>query len=229
MALKPLQVEEYHVFLASPGDLDLERQAVRRFFDEYNRHTAGSRGIRFTVIDYENYATAGIGRPQELITSQTLEKYRDSLALVVGLMGQRFGSPTGTHESGTEEEFEWALNSYRQTGFPEIKWFFRKVDEFKAPSDPKRILEALGQWEKVRAFRERLETGSSPVFYKEFTDTENFRDILREDLSLWLNAQERPWVSAYDIAAKPMVSQVEISPLYGVVAPRFKQTACSLG
>src|SRR5262249_4502897 len=115
MALKPRQVEEYHVFLASPGDMDLERQAVRRFFEEYNRHTAGSHDIRFTVIDYENYATAGIGRPQELITGQTLEKYRDSLALVVGLMGQRFGSATGTHESGTEEEFEWALNSYARS------------------------------------------------------------------------------------------------------------------
>jgi Domain of unknown function (DUF4062) len=113
MALNPRQVEEYHVFLASPGDLNSERQAVRRFFDEYNRHTAGSHGIRFTVIDYENYAMAGVGRPQELITSQTLEKYRESLALVIGLMSQRFGSPTGTHESGTEEEFDWALNSYR--------------------------------------------------------------------------------------------------------------------
>jgi len=112
MALKPRLIEEYHVFLASPSDMDPERQAVRRFFDEYNRHTASSHGIRFIVIDYENYATAGIGQPQELITGQTLEKYRDSLALVVGLMGQRFGSPTGTHESGTKEEFEWALNSY---------------------------------------------------------------------------------------------------------------------
>ena len=34
MALKPRRVEEYHVFLASPGDMNLERQEVRRFFDE---------------------------------------------------------------------------------------------------------------------------------------------------------------------------------------------------
>lgn len=122
MALQPRSLREYHVFLASPGDMNDERQAVRRFFEEYNRQTASPRGLRFTVIDWENYATAGVGRPQELITEQTLERYRDSLALVIGLMGQRFGSPSGTHDSGTEEEFAWALNNHQHTGFPEIKW-----------------------------------------------------------------------------------------------------------
>jgi len=131
MALTPRSVAEYHIFLASPGDMSLERQEVRRFFDEYNRHTATTRGVRFVVIDWENYATAGVGRPQQLITSQTLSQYRDSLALVIGLMGQKFGSPTGTHGSGTEEEFEWALQSYLETNFPEIKWFFRKVERAK--------------------------------------------------------------------------------------------------
>ena len=51
MPLKPRLIDEYHVFLASPGDMNVERQAVRRFFDEYNRHTASLRGLYFTVID----------------------------------------------------------------------------------------------------------------------------------------------------------------------------------
>jgi hypothetical protein len=179
--------------------MDSERQEVRRFFDDYNRHTAGPRDVRFTVIDWENYATAGVGRPQQLITNQTLAKYRESLALVIGLMGQRFGSPTGTHESGSEEEFEWALDSYLQTSFPEIKWFFRKVEQFVAPSaDAKEIQAALEQWTKVQSFKKRLQRGNPhhgqpPLFYKEFTDTEHFKEVLRQDLSLWLAAPERPW------------------------------------
>jgi hypothetical protein len=107
MTLTPLKVHTYHVFLASPGDVSAERQAVRRFFDDYNRHTAHIWNARFEVIDWENYSTIGIGRPQEIITKQTLERFRDSLALVIGIMAQRFGSPTGKEESGTEEEFEW--------------------------------------------------------------------------------------------------------------------------
>lgn len=192
--LKPEHIKEYHVFLGSPGDMNAERQAVHDFFDEYNRTTARPWGVRFTVIDWENYSTAGVGRPQELITQQTLERYTNSLALVIGLMGQRFGSPTGTHESGTEEEFEWALQHHLETGWPEIKWFFRKIDKFEAPPDPAKIDEAKAQWEKVRRFRRKLqEPGPRQLYYKGFTDLINFREVLRQDLALWLGDPQRPW------------------------------------
>ena len=96
----------------------------------------GGPGSRLS--NWENYATIGVGRPQEMITRQTLEKYRESLALVIGIMAQRFGSPTGKAESGTEEEFNWALESHKTSGFPEIKWFFRKVDKLELPPIPTR-------------------------------------------------------------------------------------------
>lgn len=196
MALTPRSIDEYHIFIASPGDMNPERQEIRNFFEEYNRHTASTRNVRFVVVDWENYATTGVGRPQQLVTSQTLEQCRDSLALVIGLMGLRFGFPTGTHESGTEEEFEWALNNHLQTGFPEIKWFFRKVEKFVAPSsDPDEIKTALEQWEKVLNFKKRLQQGNPQpqLLYKEFNDTEHFKEVLRQDLSLWLADKARPW------------------------------------
>jgi len=89
MSLTPKTISQYHIFLASPGDVSEERQSVRQFFEQYNRTTAHLWSVQFVVVDWENYATTGIGRPQELITQQTLERFRDSLALVVGIMGQR--------------------------------------------------------------------------------------------------------------------------------------------
>ena len=193
--MKPQPVAEYHVFLASPGDTDKERKELREFFDDYNRHTARHWSVRFVVVDWENYATAGVGRPQELITEQTLGEFRESLALVIGLMGQRFGSPTGTYESGTEEEFEWAFKSNQETGFPEIKWFFREVDQFVAPSDTGKIEDVLEQWKKVQSFRQKVARPDFQLFYKTFTDVDNFRDVASNDLSLWLADPKRPWVS----------------------------------
>ena len=64
MSLVPRSLRQYHVFLASPGDVGAERQHVRKFFDEYNRHTAQIWNARFEVIDWENYGTIGVGRPQ---------------------------------------------------------------------------------------------------------------------------------------------------------------------
>jgi GTPase SAR1 family protein len=195
MSLIPNEIDQYHVFLASPSDVGLERQYVRRFFDEYNRHTARIWHARFDVVDWENYATIGVGRPQELITQQTLESHRKSLALVIGIMAQRFGSPTGKAESGTEEEFNWAMDSHKATGFPEIKWFFRKVGTLELPSDPDEAEAALAQWKKVRAFRQRMQDLSDPVFYAEYPDANRFSEVLARDLNQWLTDPARPWVA----------------------------------
>ena len=167
---------------------------MRKFFEDYNRHTAHIWKVRFDVIDWENYSTIGIGRPQELITRQTLEKYRDSLALVVGIMGQRFGSPTGKAESGTEEEFNWAMESHNQHGYPEIKWFFRKADKLEMPADPDEALKSIKQWKKVLAFRKRMQDLNDPVFYTEYAGSAGFRDLFDRDLTLWLSESSRHWV-----------------------------------
>jgi hypothetical protein len=129
-----------------------------------------------------------------LISEQTLERYRDSLALVIGIMAQRFGSPTGKAESGTEEEFNWALESHLSRGFPEIKWFFREIDEFRAPQDPKAIRDALDQWERVREFQNRLRANEPPVFYCSYKGADEFRRVLEDDLERWLCAPDRPWL-----------------------------------
>ncbi|NQU23368.1 MAG: NACHT domain-containing protein, partial [Candidatus Nealsonbacteria bacterium] len=207
MTLSPHTTYTYHVFLASPGDVGEERQHVRRFFERYNRHHARLWNVRFEVIDWENYATIGVGRPQELITQQTLEKYRDSLALVVGIMAQRFGMPTGEAESGTEEEFNWALESNLGSSWPEIKWFFRRVEKFVAPADPEEIAKALQQWNKVRAFRQRLQKNDPPVFYAQYPGPSGFRDVLENDLNLWLSDADRPWVP--DFAARAVKPPAE--------------------
>jgi len=187
---RSLDVKHYHVFLASPGDVQSERKAVREYFDSYNVHYASPRGLSFDVVDWENFSTAGVGRPQELITQQTLEKFRESLVLVIGIMDQRFGSPSGIRESGTEEEFECAVENKRLFGFPEVKWFFRdrKKLEFSA-DDPDAAME---QWKKVRSFRARVEQ-EKEVFYRTYADLAAFSKLLEEDLGQWLNRPDQPW------------------------------------
>ncbi|NTW47191.1 MAG: DUF4062 domain-containing protein, partial [Chlorobaculum sp.] len=201
MTLTPRVTNTYHVFLASPGDVSAERQAVRRFFDDYNRHTAHIWNARFEVVDWENYSTIGVGRPQELITKQTLERFRNSFALVIGIMAQRFGSPTGNAESGTQEEFEWAMEARKETGFPEIKWFFRKIEKLDGlPTDPSEAIKALEQWQKVQAFRQQMQNLNDPVFYTEYPCEAGFAKVFERDLNLWLAAPERPW--AAELAAR---------------------------
>lgn len=101
------------MFLASPGDVGAERECVRRFFEEYNLHTTHIWNVRFDVVDWENYATIGVGRPQKLVTQQTLEKHRDSIALAIGIMAQRFGS-SGRREKASRAR---SINSIPRCSF----------------------------------------------------------------------------------------------------------------
>lgn len=186
--INPVKLDVFHVFLASPSDMSVERRAVRDFFEEYNRTTAVRWNVRFEVIDWENFSSAGVGKPQDLITAQTLQRFTGSLALVIGLMGRRFGSPAEPYGSGTEAEYEWALAEYRKKGFPEIKWFFRRIDALTVPTDD--LDEPVQQFKKVQEFQERVR---KCTLCRDFVDSE-FGDILRADLSLWLSDPARPWI-----------------------------------
>lgn len=182
----------YHIFIASPGDVQGERDTIRGYFSHLNRTVAPTWGVQFEVVDWEKYSTAGVGRPQELITAQTLERFRASLVLVIVVMAQRFGTPSADHESGTQEEIEWALASKEATGYPEVKFFFRHIQDFIAPPERKQIMEAFAQWERVCEFRDELKAEQSSLV-REYPDAESFETALKQDLDIWINAADRPW------------------------------------
>jgi hypothetical protein len=115
--------------------------------------------------------------------------------LVIGIMAQRFGSPSGTHESGTEEEFEWAVESWRARGYPEVKWYFRKIEGLQVDPDPDKARAGIEQWQKVLAFRARMDEMEPRLYTREFCDLAAFGELLDQDLGQWLNAPERPWVT----------------------------------
>jgi GTPase SAR1 family protein len=108
-------------------------------------------------------------------------------------MSQRFGSPSGKADSGTEEEFNWAMECHKDRGFPEIKWFFRKIDKLELPANLDEAEMALAQWRKVQAFRKRMQDLKDPVFYTEYPGANGFSEVFEKDLNQWLAAPARPW------------------------------------
>ena len=85
------------------------------------------------------------------------------------------------------------MASNQEHGFPEIKWFFRKTDILEMPTNPGQAREAIEQWEKVLAFRGRMQDLNNPVFYTEYPSP-GFRDVFENDLNRWLADPSRPWV-----------------------------------
>lgn len=227
MPANPRLTNEYHVFLASPNEMKAERQIVRDFFENHNLG-ADFDGLRFTVVGWEKHATAGVGRPQALITEQTLARYQESLVLFIGILGKEFGSPTGTHESGTEEEFQWALSRHRdRPGVPEIKLFFRFPTGRGKSSSPRN---------RVEQFRRQLDKDHL-LLYQTFAHTDDFREVLQRDLSIWMNNPDRPWKSVTAPAAllpaqreklltdylTYVIERTQDLPLHGIYSPKGEQ------
>jgi hypothetical protein len=113
------------------------------------------------------------------------------------------------------------MESYKDSGFPEIKWFFRKTDTLTMPTDPKEARKALKQWEEVLAFRQRMQDFNDPVFYTEYPGSDGFTDVFDQDLSLWLADSARPWVSEHNNNSTSTISATDNNHQAGLLPPDF--------
>lgn len=154
----------YRVLIASPSDVEDERQIAADAIREWNDLHSYSRRAALMPLLWETHASPEYGsRPQEAINRQIV----DESDLVVGIFWTRIGSPTGEAESGTLEEIQRAAVS----GKP-IMLYFSQV-----PIDPYEI--DMDQKEKLRQFRKDVQTNALVETYH---STLEFRDKFSKHL-----------------------------------------------
>ena len=56
-------------------------------------------------------------------------------------------------------------------------------------------MKALEQWQRVLAFRKRMQDLNNPVFYAEYPSSAGFADVFERDLNQWLADPARPWIA----------------------------------
>jgi hypothetical protein len=162
-------LERLRIFVASPGDVSIERDHVAAVAAELNRGTAAEAGFVLEVVRWETHARPDMGRPQQLILDQIGEA-----ELFVGIMWRRFGTPTGVAGSGTVEEFEHALRGWRERGQPRMLCYFSRAE-----SEPPATVDEAKQLLEVTKFRERIAGQGLAWRYRSGSE---FKDLLREHL-----------------------------------------------
>ena len=160
------------VFIASPGDVMLEREKAR---DEILslRALAHKHGFDLEATGWETHAAPGMGRSQARINQLVRE-----CDLFIGILWRRFGLPTGEAESGTLEEFNLARERYARENAPEIMLYFREVH-------PDFLTDPGPQLQKVLAFKQQVEEGRLAL-YANYRDPEHFATLLRQHITDWL-------------------------------------------
>lgn len=169
-------VEQVSLFLASPGDVSRERAQVRSVVAELNLTLGKARGFIVDVWDWQTHAAPAFGGDaQSLINRQA--DFLDSCDVFVGLMWNRFGTPTPRAASGTEEEFRLAVSRYERAHRPEILFYFR--------SSPARLStqEQLDQKGRVLRFKAEMQQAGLTWDYQSVAD---FRTQFHRHLSNWL-------------------------------------------
>src|ERR1700674_522036 len=118
VAAMPRTARIIRVFVASPGDVQGERNSLLGVVNELNRTLDAllpQAAIRVELERWETDAVPDMGRLQAVINAQ-IKPYE----IFIGMFWKRFGTSTGKADSGTEEEFQIAFNRWKKHGRPRI-------------------------------------------------------------------------------------------------------------
>lgn len=225
------KVQVLRMVMASPSDVQAERDALPGILDELNRDIGVDRGVRLELSRWETDAYAGfhVEGPQGLIDAILRIPECD---IFLGIFWKRFGTPTKDGATGTEHEFRLAYETWKQKGAPHIALYFgQKV--YMAQTEE----EALQQAEVLR-FRKNIPAEGLWWPYK---TKAQFTKLVRNHLTQFLRQQhslppkvlpipERPVSSASTEGLRQayltwLIEQVRAVPLTGVDPKSIREEA----
>lgn len=168
------EIKQYKVFIASPSDLEAERETARQVCEKINQGAfARDRRLALRSVGWEDLPPAA-GRPQEGINPLVMES-----DIVICMLHRRYGTPTGQYGSGTEEEFLNAYERWKRWKSPKILFYFKPLQNisYRDFHDP--------QIQKVMALQERIQT-QQLLMCGTITSAEAFSGQLYRDLEFVL-------------------------------------------
>ena len=162
------------LFLASPSDTAQERKIVRGVVEELNETLCRALNLMVEVVSWENDTYPGIGRDaQGVINGQIGDNYD----LFVGIMWKKFGTKTKTADSGTEEEYNRAVENFKRGICRNVMFYFSQ-EKFTMEDDLEQIV-------KVKAFKNKI-SETDGVYYAQYSSKTDFTKDFRRQLSLCL-------------------------------------------
>lgn len=167
----PNLIQRIRILLSSPGNLQNDRDAVWEVAGQINADSGRRDGFHIEVVSWETHTRPSVGtHPQEIIN----EQFPNDIDIYLGLLGTYFGTPTIKYQSGTEEEFRLAFESWEKNDFPEIMFYFSisKVDPDEIDTK---------QLELCKAFKREI--GELGVKYEKYDDLMQFKVSFLRHLS----------------------------------------------
>jgi hypothetical protein len=168
----PYQANIFDVMIASPGDVQKERNVAREVAYEWNAAHSRATKIVLQPIGWETHSSPSMGdRPQAIINKQVLK----NSDLLIAIFWTRLGTPTGQAPSGSVEE----IDEHLKQGKPAMIYFS------SAPVRPESV--DAEQYRALQDFRKECEERG---LVETFDDLEEFRRKLSRQLAATINDHE---------------------------------------
>src|ERR1017187_9575249 len=170
------QVSFLRVVVASPGDVQSERDLVPEVLEQLNRSICRERGILLQAVRWETDAYPGFDQvgPQGLIDPILQIEDCD---ILIGIFWTRFGSPAASGESGTEYEIHRAFEAWKSNGRPQIMVYFNQRNyrpKTKKDTD---------QWGRVLDFKDKF---PAQALWWQYKGKAQFKELLLAHLTNYL-------------------------------------------
>ena len=185
------------VVVASPGDVQKERDSLPEIFDSLNRGIADMQGYQLDLYRWETdaYPRFHMKGPQAAIDSSLRIEDCD---IIIGVFWARFGTPLHDTNSGTEHELRIAYESWKQKKQRPLIMIYFNNDSF-CP----RTVEEAEQWTRVLEFKK---TFAPEALYGEYIGADDFKRKVLNNLTQIIR-QLKPHDPQLSEAVKPPLSE----------------------
>jgi hypothetical protein len=164
-----IPAEAFTIFISSPSGLDTDRSIVMEEIGALSDRQLDPQAPAISVVTWPHDIAAGAGYYGQLVINRQIADYD----ILVCLVGTRMGTPTPRANSGTEEEFDGAIEAMLSGRSVQVLLFFSNVSVKPQTLDPNQLL-------LVRAFREKA--SRLGVLYHTYDNHEAFRHLFRISL-----------------------------------------------
>lgn len=148
-------VTQYDLLVSCPGDVSNELKIIEDIVNQFNDSYSDVLQVSLRIRHWAKsaYSESG-GKPQDLLNKQFVNECDAAIAI----FWTRFGTPTDTYGSGTEEEIQIMLEAGKQ-----VFLYFSDI-----PASPSSVDKE--QYEKINEFKERYKDKGLYFTYNAYED-----------------------------------------------------------
>lgn len=166
----PSKATIYHALIASPSDVQEERDAAKDVIMRWNAANSRQQGVYIEPVLWETHVAKDIGsHPQEMISEQVL----DACDFAIGIFWSRIGTPTKEEDGGAVEEV-------KKTAFEKERPAIVSFCERDIPRDQLDV----SQLKKLEEFEEECEDAG---LYFKYQTVEEFENKLYQEITHTMN------------------------------------------